>query len=513
MSEFLFEARNVRKTYPGVTALDGVSLKLRAGEIHALLGENGAGKSSLIKMIAGVHAPDGGTLHLSGEQVEFANPSASMQAGVGVVHQERNLVPRYSIAENLFLDRIPTKNGLIQRNEMRERAARWLERLELDLNPDTPVQNLSVAHMQMIEIGRALSLRSRILVLDEPTASITGHEADLLFRRLHQLRDEGVAILFVSHKLEEVLQLCDRFTVLRDGKLACEDQPIAGATRDDLVRHMVGRDGALAALADRATEPGKPKLELRNLCSDIGHSDINLTLRAGEIVGLYGLVGSGRSELAHCILGRHCITSGSLQVNGQQLVIRNMRDALRRAGIGYVSEDRKSEGLILSHSVARNTAVTVWHKIAQRFGVLWRSREDQVAQSYVDQLSIVTPHLDQNCGNLSGGNQQKISIAKWLAADLDILIIDEPTVGVDIRTKSQIHRLIWELAGQGVAILLITSDLHEMVQLADRINVMARFRLQGEVLNSRDYDTTSHAVMGLVHADPTPGDAIHAKEA
>ena len=260
MTDIAFQARGVSKVYPGVTALDHVDLTMRAGEIHALLGENGAGKSSLIKMLAGVHRPDGGSLWLDGNEVHFATPSDSMRAGIGVVHQERNLVPRYSIAENLFLDRIPLRRGLVDRAQMRDRARRWLDRLELDLDPDTPVQQLSVAQMQMIEIGRALSLRSKILVLDEPTASITGHEAELLFDRMRRLRDEGVAILFVSHKLEEVLSVCDRYTVLRDGKLACADLPIAEATRDDLVRHMVGRDGTLATLPDRSTAPGATHL-------------------------------------------------------------------------------------------------------------------------------------------------------------------------------------------------------------------------------------------------------------
>lgn len=497
----LLEVRNATKLYPGVRALDGVNLTLRAGQIHALVGENGAGKSSLIKLLTGVHGPDDGDVRLEGRPVRFASPQESLAAGIAVVHQERNLIPRYSVAENMFLDRLPARYGFVQHAKMREDARQWIDLLELHVDPATQIRTLSVAQMQLVEIGRALSLNSKVLLLDEPTASISEHEVARLLKILKRLRDQGTAILFVSHKLEEVTALCDRITVLRDGQNACDDRPLVGMTKADIVTLMVGRENAVTDLESRTPRLGELRLKLENVATAVGHRDIHLHVRSGEVVGLYGLVGAGRSELAKALIGAFGVTAGTISVDGQPARIRDALDALRRWRMGYVSEDRKGEGLILSQSVARNTAITIWHRISTRLGFIWGALEKAAVRPFVERLDVKTPSLDQTVGNLSGGNQQKISVAKWLAADTRILIVDEPTVGVDVRTKGYLHRLIWKLADEGVAVLLITSELQEMTQLADRIYVMNGYRIIAAIENSRDYEKMSSRLMTVIQQD------------
>ena len=316
-------------------------------------------------MLTGVHGPDEGEMRLRGEIDRFSSPQESLAAGIAVVHQERNLIPRYSIAENMFLDRLPTRHGVVQHAKMREDARRWLNMLEVSFDPATPVQRLSVAHMQLVEIGRALSLNSNLLLLDEPTASISEHEVDRLFKLLRRLRDQGTAILFVSHKLKEVMALCDRVTVLRDGKNACNDRSLEGMKKVDIVTLMLGRENAVSDLGVRSQRLGERRLELKSVTTELGHRDIDLYVRAGEVVGLYGLVGAGRSELAKAVIGSHrVITGGEVLIDGKRTSIGGVLEALRKWRIGYVSEDRKGEGLILTHSVARNTAITIWHAIA-----------------------------------------------------------------------------------------------------------------------------------------------------
>lgn len=509
--EALLEVRGATKLYPGVRALDGVNLTLRAGEIHALIGENGAGKSSLIKLITGVHRQDEGELLLRGKSVSFRSPQESLAAGIAVVHQERNLIPRYSVAENMFLDRLPVRNGLVQHKQMQEDAKPWLKLLDLNIDPATPVHELSVAQMQLVEIGRALSLNSKILLLDEPTASISEHESERLLAILKRLCEQGTSILFVSHKLEEVLALCDRITVLRDGKNACIDHPIAGMTKADVVAMMVGRENAVADLVRQKPSLGADRLVLKDVSTALGHKNINLRLRAGEVVGLYGLVGAGRSELAKSLIGIHPVTAGAIEVSGRPAKIRNALDALRNWSIGYVSEDRKREGLILTQSVARNTAITIWHRISRSLGILWGASEKAAIRPFVERLEVKTPHLDQTVGNLSGGNQQKVSVAKWLAADTNILIIDEPTVGVDVRTKGYLHQLILELADEGLAVLLITSEMPEMTQLADRIYVMNGYRIIDELDNNHDYADMSARLMTAIQEDNDRRTAVAAE--
>ncbi len=495
------ELRQIAKAFPGVQALSDVDLTLRYGEIHALVGENGAGKSTLLKIVTGVYRPDAGTISVDGEERHFVSPRDAIEAGIGTVYQERNLIPRFSVAENITLEHPPTSaRGLIDASRMLEEARRWLEILDVAIDPRTTVDRLGVAQMQLVEIAKALSLQSRILLLDEPTASITPHETERLFDILRRLRDDGVAILFVSHKLEEIFALCDRITVLRDGRLVASDAELRALDRDRLVMLMIGRAEEESDLPPKSVDPTRPLLEAKALSTANGTREASFVLHAGEVLGLYGLVGAGRSELARALIGDGRVLGGEVLVEGVPARIRDSRVALERYGIGYVSENRQTEGLILAHSVQANIAVTVWRRLKNAIGWVSGRKERAEVTPFVTRLNVKTPSLDQAVGNLSGGNQQKVSLAKWLAAKTRVLIVDEPTVGIDIKTKHELHRLIWELAGQGLAILLISSDMPEMILLADRILVMKDHQIIGQVDNTHRYDEISEAIMRLIHS-------------
>jgi ribose transport system ATP-binding protein len=489
------------KTFPGVKALQDVDFTLKPGSIHALLGENGAGKSTLIKIITGVHRPDSGELMLGGKPVQFGSTREALAAGIGVVHQERNLIPRFSVGENILLEKLSEHRFRpIDYAAVHAEARRWLDMLELDLDPRLPVSQLSVAKMQLVEIAKALSLRSRVLLLDEPTASLTPHETVTLFRLLGKLRDDGASLVFVSHKLEEVQEICDEVTVLRDGRNACQSRPMQGLGRQDLVKLMIGRTEQIPDWQARDRTDRPPALELRGVSTPLGHRDIDLTLHKGEIVGLYGLVGAGRTELAKAILGLFPVNGGEVRVAGKTAHIASVAQAIQRHGIGYVSEDRKQEGLILMHSVLENAGIPIWKRLAKGFKPLTDGAIRRAVEPFIRKLEVRTPSLQQRVGNLSGGNQQKISVAKWLAAGVKILIVDEPSVGIDIKTKAYIHELLRQLSDEGAAILLITSDMPEMITLADRIVVMDGYRIKGELANTRDYTSMSAGIMEFIHA-------------
>ncbi|WP_405681308.1 sugar ABC transporter ATP-binding protein [Streptomyces sp. NBC_01238] len=503
----LLRAERLVKTFPGVRALDGASLTLEAGSVHALLGENGAGKSTLIKILTGLHRPDGGSLSVAGRPIVLHSTADSVKAGIAVVHQERNLIPEFSVAENIMLRQVPSRVGLVDRGAVRAGAQRSLDQLGLSLDLDAPVKGLSVAQRQLVEIAKALSTESRVLLLDEPTSALTLAEADRLLEVVGRLREQGTSILLVSHKLEEVFAVCDTVTVLRDGASVLEAAPLSEHSQDDVVSLMVGRSHIAARFEPRSlpSEEGVPALELEGVCTAAGHRDISLSVRGGEIVGLYGLVGAGRTELAKALLGMDRVVSGEIRVKGEPARIKDVRRALGTYGIGYVPENRKEEGLFLDQPISMNIAVTVWRRMARVLGFVPRRRERELALTYSERLGIRSYGPDQLAGNLSGGNQQKVSLAKWLAANTEILIIDEPTVGIDIRTKTAFHQLIRQLAEDGLAILLITSDLPEMVALADRIAVMRDFRITGTIANDHEYASTSRAVIGLIHGrDPVP---------
>jgi len=493
-----FAVENVRKTFPGVIALDGVSLDIRPGEVHALVGENGAGKSTLIKIVTGVYRPDDGRLLIDGKEVRFASARDAIAAGVSAVHQERNLIPRFSVGENIMIERPPTRRGLIDYRDVHEQARRFLDMIDPSIDTRTEVLRLSVAQMQIVEIAKALSFEAGLLLLDEPTASISGHEAEELFAVLRRLKREGKAIVFVSHKLEEVIGLSDRVTVLRDGKVVVAGEPIGTMDRGRIVAAMIGREERAADIGDRAVSD-EPVLEAVGIATTLGHRNVSFTLYKGEILGLYGLVGAGRTELARALIGDARITAGVLRLKGSPVSIDNVSHAIRKLRIGYISEDRKGEGLILAHPVRANVAITVWRRIVSRLGLLWRRRETEVAEPLARKLEIRTPSLEQIVGKLSGGNQQKVSIAKWLAAGVEILIIDEPTVGIDIKTKTAIHELIAEITRGGVSVLLISSDMPEMITLADRILVMRNSSIAGSIENNRRYEPMSRRIMSLIH--------------
>jgi ribose transport system ATP-binding protein len=491
---------DITKSFPGVRALNIASLTLAGGEIHALMGENGAGKSTLIKIITGVYRADSGAIKLDGREIAFGSPREAIAAGIAVVHQERNLIPHFSVAENILLERLPTRHGLVDFADANRQTRQHLAKVGLEIDPAIEVRRLSVAQMQMVEIAKALSHKANFLLLDEPTASLTEAEAETLFRLVRQLREAGTAILFVSHKLEEVLSHCDRVTVLRDGETTLMAAPVAELTRGALIEAMIGRSERPILPRTGGPQLSRPRLQIRELTTSYGHKRIDLTVHRGEILGLYGLVGAGRTELAYALLGRGKIRSGQILVDGVAVRAGSVRDAIKRLRIGYVSEDRKYEGVILDHPIRSNVAVTVWDAIARAFGLLTRRLETDLAAPLAARLEIRAPSLEQRVGNLSGGNQQKVSLAKWLASDVDILIVDEPTVGIDIKAKSYIHELINELADRGMAILLISSDMPEMVALADRILVMHEFALIDEFANDRRYDAASGRIMGAIHS-------------
>ncbi|MBT7448558.1 MAG: sugar ABC transporter ATP-binding protein [Tateyamaria sp.] len=502
MSEFCLEISAANKSFPGVKALDKASFRLRKGSIHALLGENGAGKSTLIKIITGVHRQDSGTLFINGKEETLNNPNDATKFGISVVHQERNLIRRFSVGENLMLNNLPkTVLGLIDYDEIAIQSKKWLEIMDLDIDPNTVVSELTVAKMQLCEIAKALSLKAKILLLDEPTSSLSPKEAENLFSLLRKIvRDEGVSIVFVSHKLEEVFNICDDVTVLRDGQNACTSENIKNLDRKKLVRLMIGRDEQIVKSTRKTDKIKDTVLALNKVKTELGHENINLELARSEIMGLYGLVGAGRTELVKCLIGLEKIIEGDVIINGKKTAIDSPKSALEKFKIGYISEDRKKEGLILIHNVLDNTSITVWSQIKKAAGLVTDGMIANKVDPYIRKLEVKTPSNYQIVSNLSGGNQQKISVAKWLAAGTDILIIDEPTVGIDIKTKAYLHELILNLADNGTSIILISSDMPEMISLADRIVVMKDFKVNGIVENDRDYDVVSSKIMEFIHS-------------
>ena len=478
----LLELRGISKTFPGVKALDDVSFAIWPGEVHMLLGENGAGKSSLMKVLCGAYQADAGSYFHKGEPVEIRSPADARRLGIAVIFQEFSLVPYLDIAQNIFLGReFPSRiPGLTDRRRLYREAEAVLARIGLDVDPRTKVHTLGVAQQQMVEIAKALSQEARILVMDEPTAALSDRETERLFAVMRQLQEKGVAIVYISHRMAEVFALGDRITVLRDGKLVGRALP-GETTPDELVRMMVGRNVDMSYPRRFATEKGEVALEVKGVSAKTGIADINLTVRAGEIVGLCGLVGSGRTEVARAIFGADEVTAGEIRIFGAAQT--GGPDAAARIGVGLIPESRKTEGLALIRSVSDNLAVAGLPKMFPNMlfspGTVRRAAEDIISR-----LRIATPSARQTVSLLSGGNQQKVVIGKWLAAGTRLFIFDEPTRGIDVGAKSEIFALIDQLVADGAAVLMISSEQAEIVHVCDRAYVMRGKRIVGELSRS-----------------------------
>ncbi|MFJ1647858.1 sugar ABC transporter ATP-binding protein [Streptomyces sp. NPDC088258] len=470
--------KDVSKSFGAVRALRDVSLRLFPGEAHALAGENGAGKSTLIKTLAGVHRPDSGEVLLDGSPVVFHGPADARDAGIAVIYQEPTLFPDLSIAENIFMGRQPRRAlGRIDHAAVRQTTEALMRRLGVELAPDRPARGLSIADQQIVEIAKALSFDARVLVMDEPTAALTGSETARLFSVVRTLRAEGVAVLFISHRLEEIFALCQRVTTLRDGRLI-SSRPLAGLTEDDLVRSMVGRDlGEL--YPKQRTTVGETALSVRRLTREGVFHDISFEVRRGEIVALAGLVGAGRSEVAQAVFGVDRADAGQVVVDGRALPAGSPTAAMD-AGLALVPEDRRQRGLVMDMSIERNIALTGLDRLG-RGGLVRRALERGRAADWAVRLQLKYNRLADPVGVLSGGNQQKVVLAKWLATEPAVLIVDEPTRGIDVGTKAEVHRLLSALAAEGLAVLMISSDLPEVLGMADRVLVMREGRLTAEI--------------------------------
>jgi ribose transport system ATP-binding protein len=502
MATPFLEMRAISKTFPGVKALDGVNLQIRQGEVLALAGENGAGKSTLMKILTGVYAPDpGGKILVEGNEIEMRDGNHARALGIGIIYQELSVVENLSVAENLFLAREPLNRvGLLDRPRMEREAKAMLETIELDVDPSTRVSELSVGQQQMVEIAKALAHQSKVIIMDEPTASLSHHETRTLLQLIKRLRERDIAVVYISHRLEEIFELADHVTVLRDGRTV-DTSPIAEVTRDSLVRMMVDRelsDLYPGSASSHAT--GVPVLEVRDLSlratkgAEARIRDIDFTLHRGEILGVAGLVGSGRTEIMEMIFGiRPC--TGSIAVDGKSVSIRNPHDAIEH-GIGFVTEDRKAQGLVLGMNVRENFSLTHLKRYSP-FQFLQRAKEDESCKQFVRSLGIKTPGTEQKVVNLSGGNQQKIVIAKWVARNPKVLIVDEPTRGIDIGAKAEVHALLARLASQGIGIIVISSDLLEVLAVSDRILIVREGRLNGEMTRA---EATQERVMAAATA-------------
>jgi rhamnose transport system ATP-binding protein len=477
MSETILELQGISKSFPGVQALDEVDFTLRAGEVHALVGENGAGKSTLIKVVSGVHQPDAGEIRLQGEPVTFPNPLVAQQHGVAAIYQEPTLFPDLSIAENIFVGHQPIR-ALTRRvdwKRMVEQAGELLSALGVKLDPRARVRGLSVAQQQMVEIAKALSLKARILIMDEPTSALTLRDVEDLFRITRRLREAGTAIIFISHRLEEAFELADRITVLRDGHYVGTRSVKEATTTDEVIHMMVGR--TLDTLFPKEeVAPGEVMLRVDGLTKERLFENVSFELHQGEILGLAGLVGARRTNVAHAVFGISPADSGTIWVDGRQVRIGKPQDALA-LGIVYVPEDRQHQGLVLPMDITQNVTLPILRDFVRQGVWLDNGAEQQTAQRFVERLDVRAAGLWQKVQELSGGNQQKVVLAKWLAARPRILILDEPTRGIDVGTKAAVHELMSKLAGQGMTILMISSELPEILGMSDRVVVMYEGRV------------------------------------
>lgn len=488
--QYLLEMKGISKSFPGVKALSNVNLQLRAGEVHALLGENGAGKSTLIKVLGGIYHAEEGEIYIDGQKVEIDGVVSSRSAGVSIVHQELVLVPYMTVAENIFLGREMGSKYNIKRGQMTEEAQKLLDTYEMNIDADTLVEKLTIAQRQMVEIVKAISFNSKILVMDEPTSSISDKEVGFLFDTMRALTKKGVGIIYISHKMSELEEICDRVTVMRDGE-SVGTRVVKETSKDDLIALMVGRELTNYYTRD-FQKPGEVVLKCEHISDGKMVKDSSFELHKGEIVGFAGLVGAGRSETMKAVFGLTPNMKGEVWVNGQQVHIKSPIDALKY-GIALVPESRKEEGLYLVQDVKFNSTIEVLDQFIKNFRVDLK-KEEEITQKYIDMMATKTPSQQQIIGNLSGGNQQKVMIGRWLATDPKILILDEPTRGVDVGAKAEIYAIMNELVKKGMAIIMISSEMPEIINMSDRVYVMNDGRVTG-CLNHED--VTQEKIMQL----------------
>ena len=488
-NNYILTLKNITKEFPGVKALDDVTINIERGTIHGLVGENGAGKSTLIKILAGIYQPNKGEIILDGKPCRFNSPIEARRAGISVVHQEIKLAEPLSVAENMFLGNVQLKNGLVDWKGMRRRAREIVEDLGMDIDINAQVSSLTVAKKQIVEIMHAINNNSRILIMDEPSAVLTDRELEVMFRIVKQLRDEGITIIYISHRLDEIFGLCSNVSVLRDG-CHIDTIPVASVDRQGLINMMVGREMG-QEYPKEVGNVGGTILEVKNLSRGI-LQDISFEVKSGEVFGISGLVGAGRTELARAILGIDKPESGEVYVRGKKVHYRTFADAIRD-GLGLIPEDRKLQGLVQIMSVKRNTTL-VNMKRGLRAGVISSSLEEKLSKEYADKLHVVTPSMETEVQYLSGGNQQKVVIAKWLFQNSEILFLDEPTRGIDVGAKAEIYRLINRMAKEGKTIIMISSEMPELLGMCDRIMVMHEGHKMGE-LNAAE--ATQAKIMAL----------------
>lgn len=467
-TDYALSMKGITKTFPGVKALSNVNFAVKFGTVHAVVGENGAGKSTLMKVLSGSYQPTSGTIEVGGAEARLRRPADAQALGIRMVHQELNLVPDLTVAENIYLGRMPGKWGFLDKNEMLQKATAVLQEQETAIDPQEMLGNLSISQQQLVEIAKAYAANPRIIVLDEPTSSLSEHETAALFRILRKMRDAGIAIVYISHRLKEVLEIADEVTVLRDGSMI-ETRPIAGISASEMIQLMVGREVS-NVFPKSPAKIGEPVLRVNSISDGANFRDVSFDVRAGEILGLIGLVGAGRTEVARAIFGLSGIVEGSLTLNDKEVVINSPAEAVK-AGIAYVPEDRKGDGIIPGMSIRENISLPVLKSLT-RLGWIKRNADRTLADQYVKQFSISPPDPERRVNLLSGGNQQKSVIAKWLAAKPSVLILDEPTRGVDVGAKAEIHNIIGQLVANGMAVVMISSELPEVLGVCDRIVVM-----------------------------------------
>lgn len=488
-NNYILTLKNITKEFPGVKALDDVTINIERGTIHGLVGENGAGKSTLIKVLAGIYRPNKGEIILDGKPCRFNSPIEARRAGISVVHQEIKLAEPLSVAENMFLGNVQLKNGLVDWKGMRRRAREIVEDLGMDIDINAQVSSLTVAKKQIVEIMHAINNNSRILIMDEPSAVLTDRELEVMFRIVKQLRDKGITIIYISHRLDEIFGLCSNVSVLRDGR-HIDTIPVASVDRQGLINMMVGREMG-QEYPKEVGNVGGTILEVKNLSRGILR-DISFEVKSGEVFGISGLVGAGRTELARAILGIDKPESGEVYVRGKKVHYRTFADAIRD-GLGLIPEDRKLQGLVQIMSVKRNTTLVNMKRVL-RAGVISSSLEEKLSKEYANKLHVVTPSMETEVQYLSGGNQQKVVIAKWLFQNSEILFLDEPTRGIDVGAKAEIYRLINRMAKEGKTIIMISSEMPELLGLCDRIMVMHEGHKMGE-LNAAE--ATQEKIMAL----------------